>query len=68
MQKFSGCRATSGIHVKRTSGMAIFYDESIYGVPHAMVELVRVLCVYQTNISLTCISHVLTVGRCNHST
>lgn len=34
-------RAASGVHVKRTPGVAIFYDESIYGVPHAMVELVR---------------------------
>ena len=26
--------------MKRTPGVAVFYDESIYGVPHALVQLV----------------------------
>lgn len=33
-------RAPSGVHVKRTPGVAVFYDDSIYGVPHALVQLV----------------------------
>lgn len=32
--------AETGVHVKRTPGLAIFYDDSIYGLPHALVELV----------------------------
>jgi KUP system potassium uptake protein len=47
--------APSGVHVKRTPGVAVFYDESIYGVPHALVQLVTrlpvlpELCVFLTN-------------------